>query len=145
MASGKSLLKEFQQFIMRGNVLDLAVAVIIGVAFNAVVNALVNDIIMPIVAAIFGKPSFNDLYFTINHSRILYGAFITEVINFLIIAASVFLILKVFTSLQERRKGSSDPADEIAPTDEALLLGEIRDVLVAQGGRGQVAGSSGVS
>jgi large conductance mechanosensitive channel len=139
MAAGSSastLLKDFRAFIMRGNVLDLAVAVIIGVAFNAVVNSLVKNVILQLIAAIAGKPDFSTLYFAINHSQIRYGQFITDVINFLIIAAAVFLIVRVFQTLQDRRKkGQLDPEDIPAPTDEAVLLGEIRDLLAAQAGR----------
>ena len=134
--SVKTLLKDFRNFIMRGNVLDLAVAVIIGAAFNAVVQSLVKNVILRLVGAIAGKPDFSSLYFTINQSQIAYGQFITDLLNFLIIAASVFLIVRVFQTLQDRRrKGQLDPEDIPAPTDEALLLAEIRDLLVAQSGR----------
>jgi large conductance mechanosensitive channel len=133
MASNSSLLKEFREFIMRGNVLDLAVAVIVGTAFNVVVKSLVDNVIMPIIAAIGGKQDFSDLVATINNSPIRYGSFITDVVNFLIIAASVFLIVRVFQTLQDRRRtGEIAPEDGPAPTDEALLLGEIRDLLAAQ-------------
>ena len=135
-SSGRALLKEFQAFILRGNVLDLAVAVIVGLAFNAVVQSLVNNVIMPIIGALGGKPSFNDYHFAINHSVIKYGTFITDVVNFLIIAAAVFFIVKMFTVLQNRRRsGQLAPEDTPAPTDEALILGEIRDLLTAQAGR----------
>jgi large conductance mechanosensitive channel len=136
MAAGSSLLKDFKTFIMRGNVLDLAVAVVIGAAFNAVVNSFVKNIILQLIAAIAGKPSFADLYFAINHSQIRYGQFITDLLNFLIIAAAVFLIVRVFQTLQDRRRnGELAPEDSPAPTDEALILGEIRDLMVAQSGR----------
>ncbi len=136
MAAGNNLLKDFRNFIMRGNVLDLAVAVIIGTAFNAVVQSLVKNVILRLVGAIAGKPDFSSLYFTINKSQIAYGQFITDLLNFLIIGASVFLIVRVFQSLQDRRrKGQLAPEDVPTPTDEALLLGEIRDLLAAQSGR----------
>jgi large conductance mechanosensitive channel len=138
-----SLLKDFRAFIMRGNVLDLAVAVVIGAAFNAVVNSFVKNIVLQLIAAIAGKPDFSSLYFTINHSQIRYGQFITDVLNFLIIAAAVFLIVRVFQTLQERRRnGELDPEDNIAPTDEAILLGEIRDLIAAQGGHPVAASSA---
>jgi large conductance mechanosensitive channel len=134
--SMKTLVKDFRNFIMRGNVLDLAVAVIIGAAFNAVVQSLVKNVILRLVGAIAGKPDFSSLFFTINKSQIAYGQFITDVLNFLIIAASVFLIVRVFQTLQDRRrKGTLDPEDVPAPTDEAVLLAEIRDLLVVQSGR----------
>src|SRR4051812_4497035 len=85
-----SLLKEFRQFILRGNLVDLAVAVVIGAAFTAVVNAFVKDIVTPVIAAIGGEPDFSDLAFTINGSRFAYGDFINALITFLIIAAVVF-------------------------------------------------------
>ena len=99
------LLKDFRAFIMRGNVLDLAVAVVIGVAFNAVVTSLVNDVIMQIVAAIVGEPNFNDLTFTLGEGVIYYGRFLTALINFLIIAATLFVIIRAFEELQKRRRG----------------------------------------
>jgi large conductance mechanosensitive channel len=134
--SMKTLVKDFRNFIMRGNVLDLAVAFIIGAAFNAVVQSLVKNVILRLVGAIAGKPDFSSLYFTINKSQIAYGQFITDLLNFLIIAASVFLIVRVFQTLQDRRrKGTLDPGDVPAPTDEAVLLAEIRDLLVVQSGR----------
>ena len=100
------LLKDFRAFVMRGNVLDLAVAVVIGVAFNAVVTSLVNDVIMQIIAAIVGKPNFNDLTFTIGDGIIYYGRFLTALINFLIIAATLFVIIRAFEELQKRRKAT---------------------------------------
>jgi large conductance mechanosensitive channel len=108
------MLKEFRQFIMRGNVVDLAVAVVIGVAFGAVVTALVADLITPLVAAIFGKPSFAGLSFEINKSTFLYGAFINAVFSFLVIAAAIFfLVVKPLNTLAARR-AAGEP--EAAPT-----------------------------
>jgi large conductance mechanosensitive channel len=124
----EKLLKDFRDFVMRGNVLDLAVAVVIGVAFNAVVNSLVNDILMQIIAAVFGEPNFNDLTFTINGGVIYYGRFLTAVINFLIIAATLFVIIKAFEEMQKRRKGAGEDVAE-DKSDEVVLLSEIRDLL----------------
>jgi large conductance mechanosensitive channel len=87
--------KGFRDFITRGNLIDLAVAVVIGLAFTAVVTAVVADLITPLIAAIGGKPNFSGLVFTINHSRFLYGAFINAVITFLIIAAVVYYLIVV--------------------------------------------------
>lgn len=99
------MVKEFREFILRGNVVDLAIAVVIGAAFGAVVQALVNDLITPLIAAIGGKPDFSALSFTINNSHFLYGDFINVVLGFLIIAAVVFfLIVKPLNALMERRK-----------------------------------------
>ena len=122
------MLADFRKFIMRGNVLDLAVAVVIGVAFNAVVTSLVNDVIMQIIAAIVGKPNFNDLTFTIGDGVIYYGRFLTALINFLIIAATLFVIIRAFEELQKRRKGAGEDVAE-DKSDEVVLLSEIRDLL----------------
>ncbi len=122
------MLKDFRDFVMRGNVLDLAIAVVIGVAFNAVVTSLVNDVIMQIIAAIFGQPNFNSLTFTIGDGVIYYGRFLTALVNFLIIAATLFVIIRSFEELSKRRKGAGgDDAEE--KSDEVVLLGEIRDLL----------------
>ena len=123
----KDLLNDFRKFIMRGNVLDLAVAVIIGIAFNAVVNSFVNDVIMQIIAAIFGKPNFDNLTFTIGNGVIYYGKFLTALVNFLIIAATIFVIVRAFEELQKRRRGTDEELED-APED-IVLLTEIRDLL----------------
>jgi large conductance mechanosensitive channel len=122
------LWQDFRKFVMRGNVLDLAVAVVIGVAFNAVVTSLVNDVIMQVIAAIVGKPNFNDLTFTVNDGVIYYGRFLTALVNFLIVAATLFVIIKAFEEMQKRRKVAGEDAAE-DKSDEAVLLGEIRDLL----------------
>src|SRR3954453_797774 len=88
-----SLLKEFRQFILRGNLVDLAVAVVIGAAFTAGVNAFVRDIVTPVIAAIGGQPYFGDLAFTINGSRFAYGDFLNEMITFVITPAVVFFFV----------------------------------------------------
>ena len=124
-----NLLKDFRDFVMRGNVLDLAVAVVIGVAFNAVVTSLVNDVIMQIIAAIVGKPNFNDLTFTIGEGVIYYGRFFTALVNFLIIAATLFVIIRAFEELQKRRRRGEVEVPEEEKSDEVLLLTEIRDLL----------------
>jgi large conductance mechanosensitive channel len=85
--------KEFRDFILRGNVVDLAVGIVIGVAFGAIVTALVKDLITPLIAAIGGQPDFGGIYFTINHSRFLIGDFVNAVISFVIIAAVVFFFV----------------------------------------------------
>ena len=129
-----NLASDFRKFIMRGNVLDLAVAVIIGIAFNAVVNSLVNDVIMQIIAAIVGKPNFNDLTFRLGDGIIYYGKFLTALINFLIIAATLFVIIRAFEELQKRRKGTEEELED-AP-EEIVLLSEIRDLLAANNAAG---------
>ena len=106
------MVKGFKEFILRGNVVDLAIAVVIGVAFGAVINAFVADIITPIIAAIGGKPDFAGLYFTVNGSKFLYGAFINAVISFVIIAAAIYFVVVVpLNKLAERKARGQAPAD----------------------------------
>ncbi len=105
-----SLLTEFKAFILRGNVVDLAVAFVIGVAFAAVVTALVNDIIMPILGIFGGKPSFDQYYWTINGSKILIGSFLTALVSFLLLAAAIFFfVVKPVNYLVSRRKAELPP------------------------------------
>ena len=89
------MLKEFKQFILRGSVVDLAVAVVVGVAFTAVITALVKDLLTPLIAAIFGKPNFSSLTFTVNNSQFNYGAFLNALLSFLIVATVVFFAVVV--------------------------------------------------
>ena len=108
------MLQEFKDFIFKGNIVDLAVAFVMGVAFGAVVNSLVNNLVMPVIAMIIGKPDFNDLTFTINDAVFRYGAFITDVITFLAVAAAVFFfIVKPVGAMLNRMKGR-DKVEEIS-------------------------------
>lgn len=98
------MLKGFRDFIMRGNVVDLAVAVVIGAAFGAVITSFVTDLLTPLIAAVFGQPDFSALTFTINNSEFLYGAFINALIAFLLIALAVYFVVVVpMNRLAERR------------------------------------------
>jgi large conductance mechanosensitive channel len=127
----RGMIKEFREFILRGNVVDLAVAVVIGAAFGAVVTAFVADFVTPLIAAVGGKPDFAELQFTINGSKFLYGHFFNAVFSFLIIAAVIFfLVVKPLNALAARRK--KDPEEPKAPAEDVRLLMEIRDLL-AQG------------
>lgn len=111
-----SVLKEFKDFIARGNLIDLAVAVVIGTAFAALVNSLVADLITPIIAAIFGKPDFSGLSFTINGSVFKYGSFINALITFISVAAAIFFfVVKPMNVLQERIKKGEDPTVKDCP------------------------------
>jgi large conductance mechanosensitive channel len=106
------MLDEFRTFLLRGNVVDLAVGVVIGAAFGAVVTSLVKNLLTPIVAAFFGSPDFSGLMFTINGSRFLYGEFINALIAFLAIAAAVFFfVVKPINELMERFKTEPDPEE----------------------------------
>ena len=130
------MLRGFKDFIMRGNVVDLAVAVVIGAAFGAIVTALVKDIITPVIAAIGGKPDFSQLTFTVNGSKFLYGDFINALISFLIIAAAIyFIVVMPLNKFAERRalkvaKGEPDPNPK---AEDIILLEQIRDLLAAGG------------
>jgi len=108
-------LTDFKKFIFRGNVVDLAVAIVVGTAFTAVVKALVSDLLTPIIAVIFGKPNFENLSFTINGSHFAYGDFINYVITFLSVAAAMFFfVVAPITALMERR-AKEDPDTKECP------------------------------
>lgn len=128
------MLKEFKAFALKGNVIDLAVAVIIGGAFGKIVSSLVNDVLMPIIGALLGGISFVDLKYIITPAAgdaaevaVLYGSFIQSVTDFLIIAFSIFLFIKLLDS--KKKKEPEAPAAPPAPTPEVALLEEIRDLL----------------
>ena len=134
------MLKEFRDFALRGNLVDLAVAFIIGAAFTGLVNSLVNDIIMPIIGLITGGIDFSEMYLqlsgepaaTLAQAReagatIAYGNFITLVINFVIVAWVLFLVIKAMNTL--KREKATEPPPPAPPTKEEILLTEIRDLL----------------
>lgn len=121
------LIKEFKDFAMKGNVLDLAVAVVIGGAFGKIVSSLVDDVIMPIVGILIGGIDFTSLSLTVGEASIMYGNFIQQIINFLIIAFSIFMVVKAINGL--KKKPEPAPAAPPAPSKEELLLTEIRDLL----------------
>ncbi len=125
------MIKEFKEFIQRGNVVDLAVAVVIGAAFALIVTSFTNDLLMPIIGTVGGKPSFDDYFITINDSQIRWGAFLTAVVNFLIVAFAVFLVVKAINKLQNLR--TKEQMEDVEVT-EVELLAEIRDLLVTQNG-----------
>jgi large conductance mechanosensitive channel len=113
------MLGDFKKFILRGNVADLAVAVVIGAAFTAIVTALVKDVITPLIAAIFGKPDFSNLYFTLNKSQIMYGDFLNAVVAFVLIASVVFFFvvqpLNKLVAYSNRHKSVEDPSEKKCP------------------------------
>ena len=111
------MLQEFKDFLMKGNLIELAVAFVMGVAFAAVLNALVTDIVTPIIGAIVGKVDFSNLTFTIHKSRFLYGSFITAAIQFVTIALAVFFFIVKPTQLVLARRRARD-AEEEAPSDD---------------------------
>ena len=120
------MIKEFREFINRGNVVDLAVAVVIGAAFAAVVTSFTDDLLMPIIAAIIGQPDFSDLTITLGDSTVFYGNFLTALVNFLIVAFAVFLVVKAINSAQERM---SRAEEEDEGPSEVELQTQIRDSL----------------
>ncbi len=125
----KKFIHEFKKFISKGNVIDLAIAVVIGNAFNAIVTSLVNDVIMPVVGIIIGGINFTSLKITYHNSSILIGNFIQNIINFLIIAMSIFIIIQVFNKLAHKKKEEEKPEVPPKKPDDILLLEEIRDLL----------------
>ena len=127
------MIKEFKAFLLRGNVVDLAVAVVIGAAFGAVVKSFVDNIITPIVGAIGGGNDFNSMFIRLNDDAVIgYGTFINAVITFVFVAAAVFFfVVKPLNALAERRKRGEEPEPEELSLDQELLT-EIRDLLRAQ-------------
>lgn len=119
------MLREFKQFVMRGNVVDLAVAVVIGTAFAAVVAAFVADIITPLIAAIFGKQDFGNLSFTINNSKFLYGDFINALITFLSVAAAIFFFVVKPLNVLEARRAQGAPTESPTTRSCPECLSEI--------------------
>lgn len=138
------MLKEFKEFAMKGNVLDLAIGVIIGGAFGAIISSMVDDIMMPIIGAIFGGLDFSNYFLglssavtasTLDAAKeqgavLAYGSFITAAVNFLIIAFILFLVVKGVNQL--KREEEEAPAPDPEPSNEEVLLGEIRDLMAKQ-------------
>jgi len=131
----ESMLKEFRDFLLRGNIVELAIAFVMGIAFAAVVNSLVNDLVMPIIAMIFGKPDFSGLTFTINGAVFRYGAFITALIQFVAIAAAVFFfVVRPVNALLRRFRS---PVEEGMPDEERRhqeLLAALRGASAPEAG-----------
>ena len=128
------LVDEFKAFVMRGNVVDMAVGVIIGGAFGKIVTSLVNDIFMPIIGMVLGNVDFSSLEIKIGEpvegaeqAAIRYGMFIQEIVNFLIIAFCIFMVIKLIN--KAKKKKDEEPAPATEPTKEEVLLTEIRDAL----------------
>ena len=126
------MLKEFKEFISRGNVVDLAVAVVLGAAFTAVVTSFANGVLMNLIAAVFGQPNFDSLTFSLGDGVIEYGRFLTAVVNFLLVAVSMFVVVKAINTMKDlRRHDEKEEAAEAAAT-EIELLTQIRDALVTK-------------
>ena len=125
----KGFMTGFKQFIARGNVMDMAVGVIIGGAFSAITTSLINDIIMPILGIFTGSISFADRAVEVNGAVIGYGNFIQAVLNFLVMAFVVFCLVKAMNAMHQKKEEEPAPAPEPKPTGEEKLLMEIRDLL----------------
>ena len=139
----KKIFKEFGEFIKRGNVIDLAVAVVIGGAFSSIVSSLVNDVIMPVISLATGGIDFTNLFVSLNGQKyatlaeaqeagasvLAYGSFIQAIINFLIIAFVIFMVVKAMNKLMSLKKKEEKKEEAPAKSDEVVLLEEIRDLL----------------
>ncbi len=135
MGKIKATLAEFREFISKGNILDMAVGVIIGNSFKAIVTSLVDNIIMPLVGLLLGGKSFAALSFTFREATVAYGIFIQNIVDFLIVAACLFVTLKVIATLSNIRKKKEEEEAAAEPpvkADDVVLLEEIRDLLKEQ-------------
>ena len=135
----KGIVSEFKAFITRGNVMDMAVGIIIGGAFTAIVQSLVNDLLMPVIGALFGGVDFTTLRYVIREAdeaagvaeaAIKYGSFIQAIVNFLLIAIVIFLLVKGINKMRRKKEEPAPaPAPDPEPSEEVKLLTEIRDAL----------------
>ena len=121
------MFKAFKTFIMRGNVMDLAVGVIIGAAFGKIVTSLVNDILMPLIGVLLGKVNFTDLSVKIGSSTIKYGMFIQNIVDFLIVAFCIFVMVKIINKIINKKEDKKE--EKPVKTDELKVLEEIRDLV----------------
>ena len=133
------MIKEFREFIMKGNVLDLAVAVIIGGAFGKIVTSFVNDVLMPPIGMALGGVNFNDLAVVLKEGAegvepvlLKYGAFLQTIIDFLLIALAIFMVIKAYNAMQKKEEEPAAPPAPPEPSNEEKLLAEIRDLLAKQ-------------
>jgi len=127
----KKIINEFKEFISKGNVLDLAVGVIIGGAFQKIVTSLVNDVFMPILGIVIGGLDFSNLTIKFKDASINYGLFIQNIIDFLIMAFCIFIIIKLFNNIRKKIEKKEEKKEEVKPvkSNEEILLEEIRDLL----------------
>lgn len=129
----KKTMKEFKEFISRGNVIDLAVGVIIGAAFGKIVTSLVNDVLMPLIGILFGGLDLTNLAFKLKDASINYGTFLQNVIDFLIVSVCIFVLVKFvnkLTNLRKKEEIKEEKKEEPKKSDEVLLLEEIKEELV---------------
>lgn len=128
----KKFIAEFKEFALKGNMIDLAIGIIIGSSFNAIVNSIVNDVLMPVFGIILGGKDFSGLAITIGEAQIKYGMLIQSLINFVIIAFCLFLLVKVMNKLRNPKPQEEAPAAPAPKPDDIVLLEEIRDLLAKE-------------
>lgn len=129
----KNFLQEFKAFALKGNVIDLAVAVIIGTAFARITTSLVNNIVMPLFGALLGGVDFTTQSVLVGDAEITYGVFIQSIIEFVVIAFAIFVAVKLLARLQRKEEQKEEEAPALEPSDEVKLLTEIRDQLTRRG------------
>ena len=125
----KDFIQEFKTFAMRGNVVDLAVAVIIGTAFGKIVTSLVENIVTPLIGVLLGGVNFNTLSFTLGKAVVKYGVFIQSIFDFLVISLAIFVAIKALSRLKKKEEAAPEAEKVVEPTEEVKLLREIRDSL----------------
>lgn len=125
----KKFISEFKEFISKGNVLDMAVGVIIGGAFSKIVSSLVNDVMMPLIGIIIGGHDFTNLSIKVGNAKIMYGSFLQNVVVFLIVAFCLFTVIKIINRFKKKQEKNENKEKIKTPSEEVILLSEIRDLL----------------
>lgn len=125
----KKFISEFKEFISKGNVLDMAVGVIIGGAFSKIVSSLVNDVMMPLIGIIIGGHDFTNLSIKVGNAKIMYGSFLQNVVDFLIVAFCLFTVIKIINIFKKKQEKNENKEKIKTPSEEVILLSEIRDLL----------------
>lgn len=125
----KKFISEFKEFISKGNVLDMAVGVIIGGAFSKIVFSLVNDVMMPLIGIIIGGHDFTNLSIKVGNAKIMYGSFLQNVVDFLIVAFCLFTVIKIINRFKKKQEKNENKEKIKTPSEEVMLLSEIRDLL----------------
>ena len=129
----KKFIAEFKEFAIKGNMIDLAVGLVVGTAFTTVVKSIVDDLIMPIIGFLTGGKDFSAFIWKIGEAEVKYGLFIQNIVNFLIISFCLFLVVKVMNKLKKKEEVKEEIIEEVKKSDEAVLLEEIRDLLKKEG------------
>jgi len=127
MTEGRAVIKGFKEFILRGNVIDLAVGIVIGAAFSAVVTSFVDNVLMAFIGAVFGEPNFNELILSVGDGKVMYGAFLTALVGFLLVAAAVyFAVVAPMNILAERRARGQET--DVEPTNEERMVALLEQI-----------------